>query len=65
VYDLITDSILMCYITDEENNGKAKFATDDMHAFVDRHATVPDAEKVPTDEVEAEKGPTRITETQA
>ena len=56
VYDLITDTVLMCYITDEENNGKAKFASDDMHAFIDTHTTAPDEklEKVETSEVVAD-----------
>jgi len=53
VYDLITDTILICYITDEEVNGKAKFASDDMHAFIDANTTKPDdkIEPVPTTEV--------------
>jgi len=56
VYDLITDTILMCYITDEENNGKAKFASDDMHSFIDAHTTAADdkLEKVETSEVVAD-----------
>jgi len=55
VYDLITDSILMCYISDEEANGKAKFASDDMHSFIDAHTAQPDdkIEKEPATEVEA------------
>jgi len=54
VYDLITDTILMCYITDEEANGKAKFASDDMHAFIDTHTTPADdkLEQVPTTDVD-------------
>lgn len=54
VFDLITDTILMCYVTDEEANGKAKFASDDMHTFIDTHTTVADdkLEAVPTTEVD-------------
>ena len=41
VYSITMDTILMCYITDEEQNeGKPKFASDTMSAFVAEHGTM-------------------------
>ncbi len=37
VYDTSMDTILMCFITDEESNGSPKFAPKEMADLVDKH----------------------------
>ena len=37
VYDTSMDTILMCFITDEESNGSPKFAPKEMAELVDKH----------------------------
>ena len=42
VFEMTVDTLIMCYISDEESNGVAKFGDPDLQQFVKEHGELKD-----------------------